>query len=68
MSTTIETPDPDQDCAYCDAPIFEHDPICVRDCDTGCADPSYFCNYACLSAHIEEENLTTGDCCEWSPS
>ncbi|WP_458189131.1 hypothetical protein [Haladaptatus sp. NG-WS-4] len=22
-----------------------------------------FCNYACLSAYIEEEALTTGACC-----
>ena len=67
MATTIDTPDRDQACAYCDSRIFDHDPICVRDCTAGCGLPSYFCNYACLSAHVETENLTAGDACEWPP-
>lgn len=67
MPTTIDTPDRDQTCAYCGSGIFEHDPICVRDCIAGCTSPSYFCNYACLLAHIETENLTAGDACEWHP-
>jgi len=25
------------------------------------------CNYACLTAHIDEANLTAGDACEWTP-
>lgn len=29
--------------------------------------PRYFCNYACLSAYIDENELTYGDACEWSP-
>lgn len=67
MAATIDTPDRDQPCAYCGSEIFEHDPLCVRDCTAGCGAPSYFCNYACLSAHIEAENLTAGDACEWNP-
>ncbi|MFB6311262.1 MAG: hypothetical protein ABEH64_08805 [Salinirussus sp.] len=67
MSTTIETPDAKTTCAFCGCRIFDHDPICVRDCTAGCGNPSYFCNYACLSAHIDAENLTTGATCEWSP-
>lgn len=67
MSTEIETPDSDETCAYCASQIFDHDPICVRDCDDDCGSPSYFCNYACLSAHIDAERLTTGDACAWSP-
>lgn len=67
MSTTIETPTPDEQCAYCGSAIFDHDPLCVRDCTTDCGDPTYFCNYACLSAFVDEEGLTTGDACEWSP-
>lgn len=67
MAATIDTPDRDQTCAYCDSQIFQHDPICVRDCTDECGSPSYFCNYACLSAHIEAENLTAGDACEWTP-
>jgi hypothetical protein len=39
----------------------------VRDCDDGCGSPTYFCNYACLSAHVEENDLTAGNACEWSP-
>ena len=67
MATTIDTPDTDESCAYCGLPIFEHDPICVRDCTADCGAPSYFCNFACLSAYIDERNLALGDACEWSP-
>jgi len=67
MSTTIETPGTDQHCAYCDSLIFDHDPICVRDCTEDCASPTFFCNHACLSAHIEDNDLTSGDACAWSP-
>jgi len=67
MSATIDTPDRDETCEYCGSRIFDHDPICVRDCTAGCGSPAYFCNYACLWAHIEEANLTAGDACEWTP-
>jgi hypothetical protein len=67
MSTTITTPRADESCAYCESRIFDHDPVCVRDCTDECGSPTYFCNYACLAAHIEETDLTTGDACEWSP-
>jgi hypothetical protein len=67
MTTQIQTPGPDQACAYCDSAIFDHDPLCVRDCTDDCGSPTYFCNYACLSAHIDSEDLTTGDCCVWQP-
>jgi len=67
MSTTITTPDAEQTCAYCGSRIFDHDPICVRDCRVDCGAATYFCNYACLSAFIDENELTYGDACEWSP-
>ena len=67
MSTTVEIPDVDETCAYCGSPIFDHDPICVRDCTDDCGSPRYFCNYACLSTYVDENNLMTGDACEWSP-
>ena len=67
MSTTVATPQRDEACAYCASRIFDHDPICVRDCDDDCGSPKYFCNYACLSAYIDENNLTTGNACEWTP-
>ena len=67
MSTTVELPDADEACAYCGSRIFDHDPICVRDCIDDCGSPTYFCNYACLSTYVDENNLTTGNACEWSP-
>jgi hypothetical protein len=67
MSTTVATPSADEECAYCRSRIFDHEPICVRDCTDDCGSPTYFCNYACLSAYVEENELVTGDACEWSP-
>lgn len=67
MATTVEMPDTDETCTYCDSRIFDHDPICVRDCTADCGSPLYFCNYACLSVHINENKLTYGDACKWSP-
>ena len=67
MSTTVELPDADETCAYCGSRIFDHDPICVRDCTDGCGSPTYFCNFACLSTYVDETSLTTGNACEWSP-
>jgi hypothetical protein len=67
MAATIVLPDVDQACAYCAPRIFDHDPICVRDCTDECGSPRFFCNYACLFAYIDENELTDGDACEWSP-
>lgn len=67
MSTTITTPDADQTCAYCDSLIFDHEPVCVRDCTADCGSPKFFCNYACLSAYVDENGLTAGDACTWTP-
>ncbi|TYL37921.1 hypothetical protein CV102_14450 [Natronococcus pandeyae] len=67
MSTSSTTPDVDQICAFCESQIFEHDPVCVRDCTVDCGSPVYFCNYACLVEYVDENDLTTGDACEWSP-
>ena len=66
-TTTVTTPNTETTCAHCGSRIFAHDPICVRDCTDDCGSPSYFCNHACLAAHIDEAGLTTGDACEWSP-
>jgi len=67
VSATIELPDDVETCAYCGSRIFEHDPICVRDCDDECGSPRFFCNYACLSADIDENDGVAGDACAWSP-
>jgi hypothetical protein len=66
MSTTAEVPDADEACAYCGSRIFDHDSICIRDCNENCGSPTYFSNYACLSTYVDENSLTTGDACEWS--
>jgi hypothetical protein len=67
MSTTVATPEKDEACAYCASRIFDHDPICVRDCTEECGTPLYFCHYACLSAYIDANDLVIGDACEWTP-
>jgi len=67
MATTVETPAPNEACSYCGARIFDHDPVCVRDCVEDCGSPEYFCHYACLVSYVEEEGLTTGNACQWSP-
>jgi len=36
MATTVDTPDADEACAYCESRIFAHEPICVHDCDDDC--------------------------------
>jgi len=56
-------------CTYCGSDVGRHDPVCVCECEdgTGSGIDHRFCNYACLSAHIEDRNLTAGACCEWSP-
>lgn len=67
MSATITLPAEDEPCAYCGSAIFDHDPICVRDCALECGSPTYFCNYACLSAYVDETDLVYGDACTWTP-
>lgn len=67
MSTTVSPPDGDEPCAYCGSRIFDHDPICVRNCTDACGSPTYFCNYACLRTYVDENNLVTGDTCAWDP-
>lgn len=66
MSTTVTTPDADKTCAYCESRIFDHDPTCVRDCTADCGSPTYVCNYDCLSAYVDENDLTKGDACQWT--
>ncbi|MFC7140156.1 hypothetical protein ACFQMA_09965 [Halosimplex aquaticum] len=52
------------ECTYCGSDVAAHDPLVVGDAD---GTVGQFCNYACLSAHIESEELVVGDACEWSP-
>jgi len=49
------------DCAYCGCDVTVHDPVYVREDDSETETP--YCNYGCLSAHIEEERLALGTTC-----
>ncbi|WP_132059344.1 hypothetical protein [Halorussus amylolyticus] len=55
-------------CTYCGSDIERHDPVFVNE---GANAPGNqagrFCNYACLAAYIESEELTYGTACEWEP-
>jgi hypothetical protein len=53
-------------CTYCGADVTAHDPLALTDL-AGDRRLGQFCNYACLQAHIEAEDLTTGDACVWDP-
>ncbi|WP_394343576.1 MULTISPECIES: hypothetical protein [Haloarcula] len=55
------------DCTYCGCPVENHDPVYVSEAPDG-KSTTQFCNYGCLSAHIDEADLTTGTTCEWSPT
>ncbi|MFC4406999.1 hypothetical protein [Haloarchaeobius iranensis] len=52
-------------CVYCESTVERHDPVYAR--EEG-SEERAFCNYACLAAYIDDEGLTTGTCCEWSPA
>jgi hypothetical protein len=54
------------DCRYCGCTVEAHDPVYVAEGDPD-ANSEPFCNYGCLSACIEREDLTTGTSCNWSP-
>lgn len=55
-------------CTYCGQDVTEHDPVFVQEHSGGDRVPTgQFCNYACLSSWIDEEGLTTGAACEWTP-
>jgi len=53
------------ECDYCGSDVYAHEPVFVteerefRRVETGA-----FCNYACLSAWIDEEGAADGACCE----
>ncbi|AFK20515.1 hypothetical protein HFX_2844 [Haloferax mediterranei ATCC 33500] len=54
---------------YCGSDVSCHDPVFVEEAADGeRVSVGGFCNYACLSAYIEDEELTTGASCEWSPT
>lgn len=54
------------DCRYCGCLVEQHDPVYVAENDPD-TEPQPFCNYACLTEYIDQEGLTTGTSCVWSP-
>lgn len=50
-------------CTHCGQNIFDHEPLFVES-GVDLAALGQFCNWACLSAHIDEENLAEGATCE----
>jgi hypothetical protein len=51
-------------CTYCGSDVSDHDPVFVEEgAGDGRQEAGQFCNYACLSAHIDDADLTTGACC-----
>jgi len=53
------------DCTYCGSDIYAHDPVFVqKEREFRRTDVGQFCNYACLSAYIDEEGLAYGECCQ----
>ncbi|MFO7926320.1 MAG: hypothetical protein ACQET5_03755 [Halobacteriota archaeon] len=56
------------ECTYCGSDLSAYEPVYVEETGGGeRVSAGGFCNYACLSAHIETEGLTDGDACAWSP-
>lgn len=56
------------DCTYCGSDVGAHDPITVVEgAEVGGDRAGVFCNYACLASWIDEEDLTEGAACTWSP-
>jgi len=66
-------------CTYCGSDVETHQPVYVFERATGNdgnedsavrdrTPAGQFCNYACLSASIDEEELVYGDACSFDPS
>ena len=54
-------------CTYCGCDVYDHDPVFVyEEADGERVEAGAFCNYACLTAHVEEAGLAVGATCELS--
>ncbi|WP_433625691.1 hypothetical protein [Halomicrococcus sp. NG-SE-24] len=51
------------DCTYCGSDVTAHDPVFVAEGVDERQPVGRFCNYACLTAYVDEEELTSGACC-----
>jgi hypothetical protein len=55
-------------CVYCGEDLADYEPIYVEETRGGDrVELGGFCNYGCLSAHVDEAGLAEGACCSWSP-
>lgn len=54
------------DCAYCGCEAEAHDPVYVTEGDPD-GEPTAYCNYGCLRAHIDDASLAEGTTCNWNP-
>ena len=55
-------------CTYCGQDVTRYDPAYVEETEDGQRVPAgRFPNYACLQSYVEEQNLVSGACCQWSP-
>lgn len=54
------------DCEFCGSRVEDHDPVFVAE-GLDREQAGAFCNYACLSAHIDAEALTDSTSCRWEP-
>lgn len=51
-------------CTFCESDLAPYDPVVVeRELEDGREREGVFCNYGCLSAHIEATGAATGACC-----
>ena len=50
------------DCTYCGCDVTAHDPVYVRE-GVEREDAGQFCNYGCLAAYLDSEDLTVGTTC-----
>jgi hypothetical protein len=53
-------------CSYCDSDVAAHAAVCIRDCTEDCSLVGRFCNFACLTAYVDDNDLAVGDACEWA--
>lgn len=57
-----------ESCVYCGCDVNRHDPVYVDEGLSGeRTEIDAFCNYGCLWAYINEENLVLGTGCRFDP-
>jgi len=58
-------------CAYCGCEVEAHDPVAVYesgdDAEGRGSLAGEFCNWGCLAAYVDEEDVATGTTCNWTP-